>query len=399
MLNISFQKLFFEIATVMAIFAIMILGKVILIPMGFAMLFAFILYPLCKKLERWGTNYIFAAFLSLFLTVLILAGGIALFSSQLIHLSSELTNFKEKIMEGFTELTLYVNNNINMVPDLDDDELLNRSKQWMSESTGSLLSKTFSGTATFLGGFLMTVIFTFLILIYRKGLVRAIASFAPEGKRDRIKMMLGSVQKVGQKYLSGTLIVMVIIGFGNSIGLWIIGIDDPFLFGFIGAVLSVIPYVGTVSGAILPTLYALVVNDSLLMAAAVAGLYWFVQLVSDNFLGPKIIGSSVHVNALVAIISLIVGAAVWGIAGMVLFLPFAAMLKVVCEEYEELKPVALLIGDENFQERSKEIRWVRKLKERMPEWMKKKPEKMPSLRRRKTTSKKKKTDTEPLKEE
>jgi predicted PurR-regulated permease PerM len=44
---------------------------------------------------------------------------------------------------------------------------------------------------------------------------------------------------------------------------------------------------------------------------------------------------------------LFIGAAVWGLAGMVLFLPFAAMLKVVCAEFEELQPIALIIGEQN----------------------------------------------------
>lgn len=57
-----------------------------------------------------------------------------------------------------------------------------------------------------------------------------------------------------------------------------------------------------------------------------------------------------RINALAAILSLIVGAVVWGIAGMILFLPFTAMLKVVCDEYKELKPIALLIEDQNHHE-------------------------------------------------
>jgi predicted PurR-regulated permease PerM len=71
-------------------------------------------------------------------------------------------------------------------------------------------------------------------------------------------------------------------------------------------------------------------------------LFWGIQTIESNFLNPKIVGSSVNVNALVAILSLLIGAAVWGIAGMVLFLPFAAMLKVVCEEFDQLKPIAMI---------------------------------------------------------
>lgn len=152
------------------------------------------------------------------------------------------------------------------------------------------------------------------------------------------------------KYLSGMIILIIVIGFANSIGLMIIGIENPFLFGFLGAVLAVIPYVGTVSGAIIPMLYALIVYNSFWMALSVAILFWFIQLMSDNFLSPKIVGSSININAFTAILSLIIGAAVWGVAGMILFLPFAAMLKIVCEEYKELKPFALLIGNQNYQE-------------------------------------------------
>jgi predicted PurR-regulated permease PerM len=141
-------------------------------------------------------------------------------------------------------------------------------------------------------------------------------------------------------------LLIIILGFANSIGLWIIGIDSPFLFGFLAATLSIIPYVGTTLGATIPVLYAFVSHDALWMPIAIAIMFWAIQLVESNFLNPKIVGSSINVNPLAAIISLIVGAAVWGVAGMVLFLPFAAMLKVFCEQFDQLKPVAMLINNE-----------------------------------------------------
>ena len=75
-----------------------------------------------------------------------------------------------------------------------------------------------------------------------------------------------------------------------------------------------------------------------------------------------------RINALAAILSLIIGASVWGIAGMILFLPFTAMLKVVCDEYKELKPFALLIEDQNHHgagaHRNFLGRWIAALKNR-----------------------------------
>jgi predicted PurR-regulated permease PerM len=351
-MNLSFQKMFFAIATIFALFAILVLAKPILIPLSIALLFSFILLPLAKKLESWRMNKILAAFLSIFSVFLIIGGVIYFFSSQIIELSDEFSHFKDKIILAFADITLYFNTNVSFVQNLEKNELFDRIKDWLNQSTGSLVRKTVSGTATFLVGLLATVVFTFLILIYRDGLTQAFTRFAPEGKRDRVLKMFKSVQQVGKKYLLGMILLTIFLGLANSFGLWIIGIDNPFLFGFLGATLAIIPYIGTYLGAIIPIVYAFISFDSPWKAIAVAILFWFVQVITDNFLTPKIVGGSLKVNALIAILSLFIGAAVWGIAGMILFLPFAAMLKVICEEYEELKPIALLIGSKNYKEKN-----------------------------------------------
>jgi predicted PurR-regulated permease PerM len=351
-MNLSFQKLFYALATVFALFAILILAKSILIPLGFALIMSFILFPLTKRFESWGMSKVVGAFLFILTVILIIGGGIFLFSTQIIGLSKELSNFQDKIIRTFADVTVYLNKNVNIISNLGKNELSDKIKDWLNESTVLLVSKTFTTTATFLAGLLGTIIFTFLILIYRNGLIQAFTGFSPEDKRERVVRMFKSIQQVGQKYLVGMILLIIIIGFANSIGLWIIGIDNPFLFGFLGAVLSIIPYVGTAFGAIIPILYAFVSYDSLWPVLAVAILFWTVQLISDNYLSPKIVGGSLNINALVAILSLILGALVWGVAGMILFLPFAAMLKVFCEEYEELKPIALLIGNQNYKEKN-----------------------------------------------
>ena len=235
----------------------------------------------------------------------------------------------------------------SFMENLEQDELFNRMKEWLSESTGFLIQKTVSNSATFIAGLFAIIVFTFLFLIYRDGLTEAFLAFSPKNKRNRVFKMFKSIQQVGQKYLVGMLLITIIIGIANSIGLLIIGIDNPFLFGFLGAALAIIPYIGAVMGALIPVIYAFVSYDSSWKAVAVAILFYFVQLVSDNFLAPKIVGSSLKLNALTVILSLFIGASVWGIAGMILFLPFAAMIRVVCEEFDELKPVALIMGEYN----------------------------------------------------
>ena len=367
-MSLSFQKIFFAIGTFVALFAILILAKSILIPLGFALLMSFILFPLTKKFESWGMNKILAAFLSILTVILIIGGGIFLFSTQIIELSKEFSNFQDRIIRAFADVTLYINKNVNIISNLGKNELSDEIKDWLNESTGSLVSKTLTTTTTFLAGLLGTIIFTFLILIYRNGLTQAFIGFSPEDKRERVVKMFKSVQQVGQKYLSGMIILIIITGLASSIGLWIIGIDNPFLFGFLGAVLGIVPYIGAVLGAIFPVLYAFMSYDSLWPVIAIAILFWAVQLISDNFLSPKIVGGSLHINALAAILSLIIGALVWGVAGMILFLPFAAMLKVFCEEYEELKPIALLIGNQNYKEKNSDGKFIKRRFTKVQAW-------------------------------
>jgi len=365
-MNVSFQKLFYAIATAFLLFAILVFAKAILIPLSLALIISFILLPLAKKFEKWKIGKTVAAFLSIFTMILLIVGVTYFFSTQIINVAQEFTNFQDKIIRAFADVTLFINNHVSFVENLGKDELFNRMKEWITDSTGFLVSKTVSNSATFMAGLLATIVFTFLFLLYRVGLTNAFLAFSAKDNRERVLKMFKSVQQVGQKYLFGMVILTIIIGLANSIGLLIIGIDNPFLFGFLGAALAIIPYIGTTMGAVIPVIYAFVSYDSIWPAVAVAVLFWAVQLVSDNFLTPRIVGGSLKINALTAILSLFVGAAVWGLAGMILFLPFAAMLKVVCEEFEELRPIALIIGEKNKKKADGSelflVNWWRKIK-------------------------------------
>lgn len=370
-MHLSFQKVFYVIATVVGIFTILILAKVVLIPVAFAFLIAFILFPVARKFESWGTNEIVSALLSILSLILIIGGAIFLFSNQIIQLSENLTDFKLKILNVFADTTLFINKNIAFLPQLEKGELLDKIKNWLNESAGTLLSQTFSRTANLIFGVLSSIIYTFLILIYRKGLVRALVRFYPEEHRQRAFKMFKTVQKVGQQYLFGMMVIVLIVGLVNSVGLLIIGIDNPFLFGFLAAILAIIPYAGTTLGAAIPILYSFITYDSIWMPITIAIFFWLVQVIESNFLTPKIVGGNLKINALTSILSIIIGALIWGIAGMVIFLPFAAMLKVVCEEYDKLKPIALLIGDQNYNKKDVNNKFIDKWFNKLKIWFSK----------------------------
>lgn len=345
-MHLSFRRLFFVLATSFALFAALGFAKIVLIPIGMALLVSFILLPVCKLLEKWGLGRTFAAFLAVILFILVLSGVIFLFSTQIISLSKEVSDLGQKFMSSFSDILVFFNDNINFIDELKQDEVIAKGKQWLDDSSASLMKTIVNSIAAIVGGLISTIIFSLLFLIYRVGLTKGFVRFSSEDKREHTFNMLKKVQKVGQGYLSGMFTLILIMGTAHSIALWIIGIDSPFLFGYFVGFLVIIPYVGTVAGAIIPIFYAFMTSDSLLTPLIVVIYFQAIQMTESNFLSPKIVGNSMHVNALAAIISLIIGAAVWGVAGMILFMPFVAMLKVVCDSIEQLKPIGLLISSD-----------------------------------------------------
>jgi len=352
-MQLSFQHLFFTLAFTFLLVAALILAKSILIPLGLALLLSFILHPVHKKLQDKKFGNIGAALTVLVLFFLILVGILAFFSAEILSLSDQLTDFGDKLMTVFTDTVVFLNENFSFLGNLEKDELLEEGKAWLKDAGAGLLGRTFSSTASIFTGLFTMIIYTFLFLIYKQGLVSAFVKFGPEGMENQYRTMLKNIQQVGQKYLSGMLTLILILGLANSTGLWIIGLDNPFLFGFLAATLSIIPYIGTTIGASIPVLYGFMSKDELWVPLAIAVMFWLIQVIESNFLSPKVVGSSVNVNAFAAILSLIVGASVWGVAGMILFLPFAAMLKAICESYVPLQPLAMLIGQDAFNDKPK----------------------------------------------
>ena len=127
-MNVSFQKLFYAIATAFLLFAILVFAKPILIPFSIALLISFILLPLVVRFEKWKIAKTLAAFLSIFTVILIIGGVTYFFSTQIINVAQEFTHFQDKIIRAFAEVTLFINNHVSFMENLEQSELFNRMK-------------------------------------------------------------------------------------------------------------------------------------------------------------------------------------------------------------------------------------------------------------------------------
>jgi predicted PurR-regulated permease PerM len=307
-----------------------------------------------------GWNNIMAAATSLILFIVLVGTLMTMLSAEVISLTDQWSVFSDRLLSLYSEIILFINENLPALEEIDEDEVIENAKEWLKGSWSELLGRTFSESTSFLTSLFSVFLFSFLFLLYRPQLVQAFIKFAPKGQEKNFLNMLKEIQQVGQKYLIGMLTLITILGLLNSVGLWIIGVETPFLFGYMAALLSIIPYIGTAIGALIPIIYTLMAYDALWMPVSVAILFWSIQILEGNFLNPKIVGKSVNVNAFAAILSLFLGATIWGVAGMILFLPFTAMFKVICRHYHSLEPLGDMIDDQtadNDEEKNNKWFW------------------------------------------
>jgi predicted PurR-regulated permease PerM len=155
-----------------------------------------------------------------------------------------------------------------------------------------------------------------------------------------------NVQKLVQNYLLGLITVIMIIGIFNTIGLLLLGIDHAIFFAFLTAFLTVIPYIGISIGALLTAIYAFLTKDTPLPALGVVLVLLFIQFLESNFITPRIVGRRVSVNPFVAIVVLLIGQQIWGVAGMILSVPITAILKVFLDANPSTQAIGYFLGTE-----------------------------------------------------
>ncbi len=328
----------------MAIIAIvitsLILTKDIVLPITFAALFSVVLLPIVSRIEK-KTGRILSI-------IIVLTGSLLLFAlftwfivSQLTNLVDSLPDIEDKFFSYVYEVSSSLSDQFQ-ISNEDQGQLLKEGIKNLSDNAADFLLST-SYLVYF---FIQLPIYVFLFLLYRNRFKEFLLALRP----DSDLKWKADIQLVIRHYISGLAIVVFIAGVLNSIGLLILGIDHAIFFGFFSGMLTMIPYVGITLGATLPALLALVTKDSAWYAVGVVGVHAFVQFLEGNFITPKITGSRISINALAAIIALLIGGKIWGIAGMILAVPFVGILKIILSYSADFKPLVILLGDEKNED-------------------------------------------------
>lgn len=326
------------------IIVILYFGKSLFIPLSFAMLISFILYPACKWMEQKGIHFNIAIGLLLIGIALLFVTILFLLFSQILEFSNEWQTLETKLEEAINQLSVFLTNQFGV----NEEKQLNYIKNALNNSGSqifSFLKDTLYSFSESLFYLLIVPIFSALILFYRQLLVQALYHIFSVDKKEIIREIIIETIHEYYKFIKGMLVVYVIVGILNSIGLAIIGIPYPFLFGFTASVLTFIPYVGIMVSSLLPISVAWITFNSIWSPLGVIGVFSLVQVLEAYIIFPYAVGSRLKINTLAILIMIIAGGILWGAAGMILFIPFISILKLIADRTERLKSLSLLLSD------------------------------------------------------
>jgi predicted PurR-regulated permease PerM len=335
----SFNRLDYTFKVLMVV-ALIILGVIlaqdIVIPLLISGLLTIVILPLVRKLEKKipATLAIIIVLLSAF-TFFVLAGVIIInqLGSLVKDLPDLLTRFNTLVDQVSSSLQSELGISVN-----EQNQLLKNSLSTLGGYATGLLS----ATTNVISLLIQIPIYIFLFLIYRD---RFKAFFMELLSNQNELVWKNDIENVVKGYISGLLLVTIIVAVLNSVGLLVLGIDHAIFFGILSGLLTIIPYIGIFIGAFLPVVMALLTKDSLWYPAGVIIVFSVVQFLEGNFITPRITGSKVSVNALAAIVALLIGGKIMGIAGMILAVPALGIIKILLSHTTHLKHFVILIED------------------------------------------------------
>lgn len=331
---------------IVLISVILYFGKTLFIPLSFSLLISFILYPICKWIEAKGISQSISLSIALFFVTLFFAVLIYLLIIQITAFSNEWEPFKMKLIETVNQLSTFLADQFGISTEKQLDYLKNSINNSGSQTLSILKNAAYSFSESLF--FLLIIpVFSALILYHRKLLANVLYHIFPADKKETIHEILIETIHAYYNFIKGMLVVYLIVGVLNSIGLAIVGVPHPFLFGFIASILTFIPYVGIIISSLLPIAVSWITFNSIWYPIGVIVVFSIVQILEAYVIFPFAVGNRLKINTLVIIIMITIGGILWGAAGMILFIPFISIIKLIADRTESLKTLSILLGDGN----------------------------------------------------
>jgi predicted PurR-regulated permease PerM len=305
--------------------------RAVLLPFVLATLLAYLLSPLVEMLEQRGLSRRLAIVV-VYTTLLSICGVTVFYGFP--RLLRELTGLNEAIplyLSKFEEIMFSLQQNYSSF-DLPDSvrtvidqrlsgvesiilRLVNQSVDILVNLCSQVLS------------FLLAPVLAFYILKDQDGIRSGLESLIPRKIKGDVLDLARDTNLIIRKFIRGHLLLCTMVGGLTALGMYLIGMPFALLIGIIAGLAELIPFFGPLLGAI-PAL-AIGILQSWQLTIYALLVFLVVQQIENNVISPKILGEALGLHPIVIIFSLLAGGQLWGVIGMLVALPLAAILRLV----------------------------------------------------------------------
>jgi predicted PurR-regulated permease PerM len=321
----------------------------VLIPLTFGAVLALVLMPISRWLERRGLNRGLSSFLSLLAFTLLIVGLFLLLRWQIGDLLKDFTKLQDQLGKLVEQVKDYVRSEFG-VTKREQQKIINEQQSGGMEKAAGVAMGTIFTTLSMMVSTVLVLVYVFLFLYFRAHFKNFILRLVSVPNMPIAEKVMNKASKVTQQYLSGLGMMIVMLWIMYGIGFSIVGIKGAIFFAILCGILEIVPFAGNITGTSITVLIAFAQGGSMDMVVGVLITYAIVQFTQTYLLEPLVVGNQVNINPLFTILIIVVGEAIWGIAGMVLAIPLLGMFKVVCDHVEPLKPYGYLIGTQSAKE-------------------------------------------------
>jgi len=324
--------------------AVLHFGAPFLKPIVFGILLASLMTPFCDFLESKGMHRIFASVISTFVLFIVIGAILTLLVYQLNNFAMEISSFGNELKSFIKD----VQDKIAAVTDLSlerqDDIWRDRSERLLT-NIENYVTQFISGFINSIIDLLIVLLYVILFLLYRRRIYEFIMIYIPKDKKENSNEILSKVNKVVVSYLWGRAQVMAVLAVMYYVSFLLFDLPYAVLLVVFATIITIIPYLGPFVSGLIPIVFSFIFFDSITSVTVFTLLIITIQLVESYVLEPLIIGKEVKLNPLIVILAVITGGLIWGIAGMVLFVPIFAMIKIISQNSVGLEPIGYLFGN------------------------------------------------------
>ncbi|HUG62839.1 MAG TPA: AI-2E family transporter [Methylomirabilota bacterium] len=312
------------------------LGRDVALPVLLAFLIALTLMPMVRWLSRRGVPSGLTAGVTVLALAATLMGGVYTLSGPISHWVDEAPTmgsqirYKLQTLRGSVKALEDVEEQVSSIGD-DDTADASEPQEVVVREPGFLASATSSvwSAITTLG--LTLILLLFLLasgdMIYEK-IIRVLPTM--RDKKAALRIVYDIESSISRYLLTVTL---VNIGLGIAIGtaMALLGMPNPPLWGVAAMLLNFLPYVGAIVGVTLVTLVALVTFDLVQYALVIPLTYFALTALEGNVVTPIIVGRRLELNTVAIFIGVVFWGWVWGLAGVLIAVPFLVVIKRICD--------------------------------------------------------------------